>query len=144
MARQIAEAARLFQQQQTGITPSQITVVLSGRTLVITLRGALSVAEKNLARTAHGAAQVREFHRHLFETGADSLRQEIQRITGVAVCDAGGEMESATGAIEQVFLTGTIVQVFLLASAVPAASWIEPPPAPSGPQPASGNPPDGP
>ena len=46
MARQIAQAASVFEQQRTGNTPKSVTVVLSDTTLVITLHGALSPAEK--------------------------------------------------------------------------------------------------
>jgi Na+-translocating membrane potential-generating system (MpsC) len=43
--------------------PESATVVLSEDTLVATLHGALSLAEKALATSAAGAAQVQEFHR---------------------------------------------------------------------------------
>ena len=45
-AKQIAQAAIDFEQQTTGHVPKSVTVVLSGDTLVITLHGALSPAEK--------------------------------------------------------------------------------------------------
>ena len=48
-----------------------VTVVLSEDTLVITLHGALSPAEKALAQSPAGAAQVQEFHRQLFANSAD-------------------------------------------------------------------------
>ena len=72
-----------FQEQRTGHVPQSVAVVLSGETLVITLHGALSPAEKDLARSPEGAAQVQEFHRQLFANASDSLRREIQNITGV-------------------------------------------------------------
>src|SRR3954453_23707745 len=83
MAEQVAQAATRFQEQRTGHAPRAVTVVLSEDTLVITLHGALSPAEKALAKTSEGAAQVQEYHRQLFNDSLDSLRQEIKRITGV-------------------------------------------------------------
>ena len=118
MAEQVAEAARDFQQQRTGHVPNDVTVVLSNDTLVITLHGALTPAERALANTAAGAAQVQEFHRQLFATSSASLREEIKRITGVDVRGATAEIETTAGAVVQVFTTGTMVQVFLLASSV--------------------------
>jgi len=118
MANQIAQAAREFEQQRTGQAPQSVTVVLSDDTLVITVHGALSRAERELARSAAGAAQVQEFHRQLFLSSCGPLRQEIERITGVAVREAAAQVEPATGAVVQVFSTGTVVQVFLLASSV--------------------------
>jgi hypothetical protein len=41
MARKIAQAASVFEQQRTGNTPKSVTVVLSDTTLVITLHGAV-------------------------------------------------------------------------------------------------------
>jgi uncharacterized protein YbcI len=123
VAEQIAQAAIAFQQQRTGHEPKSVAVVLSGDTLLITLHGALSQAEKALAQRPGGAAQVQEFHRQLFSDSADSLRQEIQRITGVEVREAAAEVEPTSGTVVQVFTTGTMVQVFLLAHGVPADSW---------------------
>lgn len=124
-AQQIARAAIAFEQQTTGHEPKAVTVVLSDHTLVITLHEALSPAEKALAGNPAGAAQVQEFHRQLFANCSDSLRQEIQRITGVAVREAIAEIGATTGAVVKAFTTGTVVQVFLLAHSVPAETWSE-------------------
>lgn len=123
MAQQIAEAATAFQQQRTGLVPHSVSVVLIDHTLVITLHGALSPAEKALAQNPAGAAQVREFHRELFTNSADSLREEITRITGVEVREGTADVEPTTGTVVQVFTTGTMVQVFLLAGSVPPETW---------------------
>jgi uncharacterized protein YbcI len=100
-----------------------VTVVLSDNTLVVTLHGALSPAEKSLAQSPGGAAQVQEFHRQLFNSSSQSLREEIKRITGVEVREATAEVETATGTVVQVFTTGTMVQVFLLAHGITAETW---------------------
>jgi uncharacterized protein YbcI len=123
MAQQIARVASAFQEQRTGHRPQSVAVVLSDETLVITLHGALSPAEKDMAKSPAGAAQVQEFHRQLFANASDSLRQEIKKITGVEVCEATAEVEATTGTVVQVFTTGTMVQVFLLAQNVPADAW---------------------
>ena len=123
VAQQIAQAASAFEQRRTGHTPQSVAVILSENTLVITLNGVLSLAEKALAQSPAGAAQVQEFHRQLFSDSADSLRQDIKRITGVEVCEATAEVEPSSGTVVQVFTTGTVVQVFLLASGVPAGNW---------------------
>ena len=123
VAQQVAQAASAFEQQLTGHAPKSVTVVLSDNTLVVTLHGALSLAEKAMAQSASGAAQVEEFHRQLFANSVDSLRQEIKRITGAEVREATAEVEMTTGTVVKVFTTGTVVQVFLLASSVPTATW---------------------
>jgi uncharacterized protein YbcI len=125
MAQQIADAAMLFQQQRTGHAAESVTVVLSGDTLVVTLHGALSKAERALANSPQGANQVQEFHRQLFSNSSAPLRQAIKRITGVDVRESTAEIEPATGAVVQAFTTGTMVQVFLLSQKVAGGSWTE-------------------
>src|SRR5712691_4848900 len=123
MAHQIAQVAIAFEQRRTGHRPQSATVVLSEDTLVITLHGALSPAEKALAKSPEGAAQVQEFHRQLFSNSSEPLRQEIKKITGVQVRQAAAEVEPTTGAVVHAFTTGTVVQVFLLAGDVPSEAW---------------------
>jgi uncharacterized protein YbcI len=123
VAEQIALAANTFEQRRTGRAPKSVTVVLTENTLVITLHGALSEAEKAVAKDPAGAAQVQEFHRQLFANSSEWLRQEIKRISGVEVREAAAEVEPTAGIVVQAFTTGTVVQVFLLASNVAAGTW---------------------
>ena len=123
MAQQVALAASAFQHQRTGLIPESVTVVLSEDTLVVTMHGALSPAEKALASIPAGAVQVQEFHRQLFANSCDPLRQQIKKITGVEVREATAEVETSTGTVVQVFTTGAMVQVFLLAHGIPVDTW---------------------
>ncbi len=124
MAEQIAKAALAFEQRRTGShVPKSVTVVLSEGTLVITLHEALSPAERELAKTPAGAAQLQEYHRQLFETSSNLLRQEINRITGMRVREATAQVEPASGAVVQAFTSGNVVQVFQLAGNSPTQTW---------------------
>ena len=123
MAQQVAQAASEFQQRQTGHVPTAVTVVLSGETLVITMHNALSPAEKALAKSPAGAAQVQEFHRQLFSSSSQSLRDEIKKITGVDVREAVAEVEPLTGAVVCAFASGTMVQVFQLSGGILGETW---------------------
>jgi uncharacterized protein YbcI len=111
---QLAEMASSLQQQRTGLAPKAVTAVLSDDTLVVTLHDALTQAEKALARTPQGAAQVQVFHRQLFSSSSEPMRQEIKRITGREVREATAEIETGTGSVVHVFTTGAMVQMFLL------------------------------
>ena len=119
VAQQIAGAVSAFQKEITGHTPKAVSVVLSEDTLVITLHEALTPAEQALTKSANGAAQVQEFHRQLFASSSESLRQEIRRISGRHVREAVAEVEPTTGSIVHAFTTGTMVQVFLLTPNTP-------------------------
>jgi uncharacterized protein YbcI len=114
IAKQLALVASRFQAERTGHAPKAVTVVLSEDTLVVTLHEALTAAEKALAQTPAGAAQVQEFHRQLFANSTDEMREEIQRLTGREVREAQAEIETATGSVILALKTGAMVQVFLL------------------------------
>ena len=114
IAQQLAEMASMLQHQRTGHAPRAVSVVLGEDTLVVTLHDALTPAEKALAQSPVGAAQVQDFHRQLFANSSESMRQEIKRITGRDVREAVAEIETATGAVVHAFTSGAMVQVFLL------------------------------
>lgn len=116
MAKEIAQAAVAFERQRTGNhLPKSVTVVLCESTLLITLHEALLPAEKALANRPAGAAHVQEFYRQLFHTASEAMRQEIKRITGLAVLEAAP--------LVQAFTTGTVVQVFLLDGKATTQTW---------------------
>ena len=123
MAKQVALATIAFEEQKMGRAPKSVTAAMSGETLVVTLHGALSPAERALARSPEGAAQVQELHRELFASALDALRKEIKRITGVDVREATVEVDTTTGTVVKAFTNGTVVQVFLLADSVAAGTW---------------------
>ena len=126
IAKQIAQAAIAFEQRRNGShLPKSVTVVLSEGTLVITLHEALTPAERALANSRAGAAELQEFHRQLFLSSSEALRQEIKRITGMEVREAVAEVEPTSGAVVHAFTTGNVVQVYQLAGNVQADNWSE-------------------
>jgi len=137
MGPQIAQAVLDFEMQRTGHAPQSVNVVLNQETLVVTVHGALSPAEKAVARDPAAAAQMQEFHHQLFVNSCEALRDEIKRITGVPVREARLRVETMTGAVMERFATGTVVQVFLLARSIPAGLWKGSDPHPNGTSPGS-------
>jgi uncharacterized protein YbcI len=120
MAQQIAQTAIAFEEKRLGRKPTSVTAVLGGDTLVITMHGVLSPAEQTLAASPAGAAQLREYHQQLFQISSDPLRREIERITGLKICE---EAKNKGTAAVQVTVVGTVVQVFLLGGQLPGDSW---------------------
>jgi len=114
IAQQLARLASRFHEQRTGHASKAVDVVLSDDILIFTLHEALTPAERALARSPVGAAQVQEFHRQLFADSTDEMRQEINRITGRHVREVFAEIRTAAGAVAHAFTTGAMVQVFLL------------------------------
>ena len=114
LTQQVARVAGELQQKRTGFAPTEVSAILSGNTLVVTLDDALTAAEKALSRTPQGAAQVQEFHRQLFASSSTSICERIKTITGRDVREATAAIETETGAIAHTFKSGAMVQVFLL------------------------------
>ena len=121
IAEQLAEVASSLQLQRTGHAPKSVTVILSEDTLVITLHDALTPVERALAQSPAGAVQVQEFHRQLFASCTEEMRQAIKRITGRDVREAAAEIETATGTVVHAFSTGAMVQMFLLTPSTQSA-----------------------
>ncbi|MEK6258563.1 MAG: Na-translocating system protein MpsC family protein [Planctomycetota bacterium] len=130
MAQQIANAASALEQQRTGHLPNSVTVALSDDILVVTLHEALTPAEKTLAKSPAGAAQLQDYHHQLFSNSSDPLRLEINRITGRVVREAAAEVEPTTGSVVHAFTTGSMVQVFLLTRNIPTEPWSSSEPSP--------------
>jgi uncharacterized protein YbcI len=123
MAQQIAQAVIDYEKKRAGHAPQSVNVVINDDRLVVTLGGALSPAEKAVARSPAAATKLQEFHWQLFVNSSAALCEEIKRITGVPVREARLEVETMTGAVMERFATGTMVQVFLLARGIPAGVW---------------------
>jgi len=119
MAEQIGHAASAFEHIRTGLMPKSVAVVLTADTLVITLRGVLTHAERIVANSETGAAWVREYHQRLFANLSGSLLEEIKRITGVGASESG----KIGGMVVPMFEAGAVVQVFVLAAAIPLNVW---------------------
>jgi uncharacterized protein YbcI len=122
-ALRVADAFMKFQTQRTGHAPKKVSVVLNDDMLVVTLHEALSPAEIVLSQSPDGASLVRDFHRRLFDSSFGSLREEIDRITGVPVRETAVEVETAMGVAEHAFESGTMVQVFRLAIGISPEVW---------------------
>lgn len=118
MAEQIGHAASAFEQIRTGHVPKSVTVVLNDDTLVVTLRGVLTRAERVLANTEEGAAWVREYHRRLLMSTSNTLLDEINRITG-----ASAHESVIDAAAVPLFEVGAVVHVFVLSTPIPLAVW---------------------
>jgi len=125
IAKQVAEAAVTCHLERTGQAPDSVAVVFSGDTLVVTLHGALSPAERAMAKSEAGSAKVQEFHKQLFSSSVDPFCKQVKEILGTEVLEAKAVVDPDTGTVMQVFMkgTGTMVQMFLLNGKVAAGAW---------------------
>lgn len=125
VTQQLTAAIGKLQSELTGRSPTSVSVLLGEDTLVLTIQGALSPAETELAKTAAGAARVEEFHRQLFASSATAFEAEISRITGRPVRNASLGLEPRSGSSLHAFASGTVIQVFLLGNQPPQLSGLD-------------------
>ncbi len=115
-AQQVARAVIAFERERAGRLPASVAVALTGDTLVVTLHGALSPAERALAQAPAGAALVHDFHRALFANACGPLCQEVAAALGAEVREAAAEVQGTTG---------TLVLLFVLGGSAPLETWSE-------------------
>jgi uncharacterized protein YbcI len=115
IGKKIAQAAHAFELRRTKHGRKWVAVFMNEDTIVIALHGSLTDAERALAQSAAGAAEVREFHRQLFTDVSDLLLRKIKSITGMNVRHTSAEIDSTTGSVVQLFTTDTAAKDFPLA-----------------------------
>ena len=112
--KQLAEIASVQQQLRTGHPPKKVDVALAGDALVMVLHDALTTAEKKLAQDPHAGNQFRAFHRELFLNSSNTMKQEIARVTGRAVRETVGQLDTGDGSLVYAPMTGVMIQVYML------------------------------
>ena len=112
--KQLAEIASVQQQLRTGHPPKQVDVAFAGDALVMVLHDALTTAEKKLAQDPQAGDQLQAFHRELFLNSSNTMKQEIARVTGRAVRETVGELETGAGSLVYAPMTGVMIQVYML------------------------------
>ena len=107
----IARAARAFEKRRTMHGRKWVPVFMNEDTIVIAVHGFLTAAEKALAQSPAGAAQVREFHRRLFTNVSAPLHRKTKKISGMEVRDTTAEIEPTTGGAVHVLSRATTQRI---------------------------------
>jgi len=78
----IVEAVSHFERDQMSIIPESISINFHPRSLMVSLMGNLSPAEKSYARDARGSRLLEKFYRELFNAAKPVLEKEVAGILG--------------------------------------------------------------
>jgi len=107
LRQQITEAVSDFQKAQMAVSCESVAVDFHDETLVVTLTGTTSPAERNYARDPRARELLERFYHQLFEVIKPILEAKIQEITRRQVrrSQLNIDPESGTGVI-LVTLTG--------------------------------------
>lgn len=98
----IRNAIIKFEQELMGRGPDDVRAVIVRDMAVIRLRGVLTAAERQLAKTPEGVEMVKRLRQTLIAQGRDKLCEQIAEITGLGVTGLFTDIDTVIG--ERVFV----------------------------------------
>ncbi|MFM8635571.1 MAG: Na-translocating system protein MpsC family protein [Planctomycetia bacterium] len=119
LARQVALATGSFEHLLLGRAPTSVSVVAHDEWMVVNVHESLSPLERRLARDEAGRTRVQEYHRELFESTLDALRDHVRQATGVTLQSGMAHVEPATGSLLKTLSTHATIELFLLGDGLP-------------------------
>jgi uncharacterized protein YbcI len=102
MENQIKNAIIKFEQEFMGRGPDEVRAFIVRDLIVIRLKGVLTPAERQLAKTAEGVEMVKQLRQNLIAQGRDRLMEQIQAITGAKTTALFTDIDTQIG--ERVFV----------------------------------------
>lgn len=98
----IKNAIIKFEQEFMGRGPDEVRAFIVRDLIVIRLKGVLTPAERQLAKTAEGVEMVKQLRQNLIAQGRDKLLEQIQTITGAKATALFTDIDAQIG--ERVFV----------------------------------------
>jgi uncharacterized protein YbcI len=103
----LAQAIALFEEEEMGVRPASVKVLVEDDLVMVHLKEVLSPSERVLARTETGQAVLQRFNAMLFDGGSSpSVREQISRALGREVLDVQTTLSPLTGSLVAVFPLG--------------------------------------
>ena len=91
-----------FEQEFMGRGPDEVKAFIVRDLIVIRLKGVLTPAEKQLAKTAEGVEMVKRLRQNLIAQGRDKLIEQMHTITGAKATALFTDIDTQIG--ERVFV----------------------------------------
>lgn len=91
-----------FEQEFMGRGPDEVKAFIVRDLIVIRLKGVLTPAERQLAKTADGVEMVKRLRQNLIAQGRDKLLEQINQITGAKATALFTDIDTQLG--ERVFV----------------------------------------
>ena len=85
MENTIRNAVIKFEQEFMGRGPDEVRALVARDLVVVRLKGVLTPAERQLAKTAEGVEMVKQLRQNLIAQGRDKLCEQIGEIAGAKV-----------------------------------------------------------
>ena len=81
----IRNAITKFEQEFMGRGPDDVRAFIVRDLVVVRLKGVLTPAERQLAKTSEGVAMVKRLRQNLIALGRDKLCEQVSEITGAKI-----------------------------------------------------------
>lgn len=91
-----------FEQEFLGRGPDDVRAFIVRDMVVVRLKGVLTPAERQLAKTAEGVDMVKRLRQNLIAQGRDKLCEQISEITGAKILGVFTDIDAQLG--ERVFV----------------------------------------
>ena len=91
-----------FEQEFLGRGPDDVRAFIVRDLLVVRLKGVLTPAERQLAKTAEGVDMVKRLRQNLIAQGRDKLCEQVSEITGVKILGVFTDIDVQLG--ERIFV----------------------------------------
>ena len=102
MENQVKNAIIKFEQEFLGRGPDEVKAFIVRDLIVIRLKGVLTPAERQLAKTAEGVEMVKRLRQNLIAQGRDKLMEQMNTITGAKATALFTDIDTQIG--ERVFV----------------------------------------
>jgi uncharacterized protein YbcI len=102
MESQVKNAIIKFEQEFMGRGPDEVKAFIVRDLIVIRLRGVLTPAERQLAKTVEGVEMVKRLRQNLIAQGRDKLMEQMHAITGAKATALFTDIDTQIG--ERVFV----------------------------------------
>jgi len=107
----LAETIARFEEEEMGVRPSRVTVVVEDDLVIVHLRDILSPSERALARTEAGQAMLQRFNTLLFNSGSSpSVMEQVAQVLKRQVVEVQTSLSSLSGSLVVVFSLGETPQ----------------------------------
>ena len=103
----LEEAIAKFEEEEMGIRPAQVKVMMDEDLVMVHLKELLSPSERALARTEGGQAMLQRFNTLLFDSGSSpSIKEQVSRALRREVLEVQTALSPLTGSLVVLFPLG--------------------------------------
>lgn len=106
----ISRALTQWEKEYLGRGPISVKTDIVRNMIIVLLKGVLTPAEQNLAKTPDGLLSIKKVRSDLVESGNGTLKQLLNELTGSEVISFHTDVSTRTGERVMVFITSNNIE----------------------------------